>query len=75
MTVDEQLETALRERHAMTTGIVKAALWLNDEVDVFAAKRLLAAFEITAEDMRKADAVERIEYYGSDLTEALELLA
>lgn len=73
MAVDA-IEGLLRERRAVNAGIAKAALFVASYEGDRAAKVLLAEFGLTADDLRNADAVERIEHYGATVDDVIELL-
>lgn len=75
MTVVEELEASLRESRAKNAGIAMAALWLDSECEPVLARQMLAQFHLTEDDLRKADAVERIEHYGADVDDAIALLS
>ena len=74
MTLIDQLEAVARERAATTAGIAKAALWLDSQGYAPMACELLSDFDLTTEDLQKADAVERIAYRDRDLRDALLML-
>ncbi len=64
----------LRERRAVNAGIAKAALFAASYDDDRSAKAMLAEFGLTAEDLRNADEVERIEYCGATVDDVIALL-
>ena len=59
----------------MRAGIAKAALWLDSEGEPVLARQMLEQLHLTADDLRKADEVERIEHYGADVDDAIALLS
>ena len=69
-----EVENILRERRAVNAGIAKAALWVASYEGDRSAKSLLAEFGLTADDLNKADAVERIEHYGATVEDVIALL-
>lgn len=70
----DTIESMLRERRAVNAGIAKAALFVASYEGDRAAKALLAEFGLTADDLQKADAVERIEHYGATVDDVVALL-
>ena len=69
-----EVEAILRERRAVTAGIAKAALWVASYEGERSARSLLAEFCLTADDLRNADEVERIEHYGATVDDVIALL-
>jgi hypothetical protein len=70
----DTLESVLRERRAVNAGIAKAALFAASYDGDRSAKALLAEFGLTADDLRNADEVERIEHYGATVDDVIALL-
>ena len=68
------VDALLRERRAVNAGIAKAALFVASYEGDRSAKALLSEFGLTAEDLQKADAVERIEHYGATVDDVIALL-
>lgn len=69
-----EVEAMLRERRAVNAGLAKAALFVASYDGDRSAKALLAEFGLTADDLRNADAVERIEHYGATVDDVVALL-
>lgn len=69
-----EIEALLRERRAVHAGLAKAALFVASYDGDRSAKALLAEFGLTADDVRNADAVERIEHYGATADDVISLL-
>lgn len=69
-----EIEALLRERRAVNAGIAKAALWVASYEGDRSARSLLNEFGLTADDLRNADAIERIEHYGATVDDAIALL-
>ena len=70
----DTIDAMLRERRAVNAGIAKAALFAASYDGDRSAKALLAEFGLTADDLRNADAVERIEHYGATVDDVIALL-
>jgi hypothetical protein len=69
-----EIEAMIRERRAVNAGLAKAALFVASYDGDRSAKALLAEFGLSADDLRNADAVERIEHYGATVDDVVALL-
>lgn len=70
----DPVEALLRERRAINAGIATAALFVASYDGDRSAKAMLAEFGLSADDLRNADAVSRIEHYGATVDDVVALL-
>jgi hypothetical protein len=72
--LEDRLAAVNRERKSATAGIGIAMLWLISDDQDHLVRSMARDKDLTADDFRAADEVERIHYAGWDIDDLIKAL-